>query len=125
MALQLYDKPSFFVKGGLLSEAESLSMDHKSNATPINTMQKGFAGVSPGAAMVEAKVSSAVPRVGFEFDAIKASQNLDIIEVVMFRAGKKVKTKGFITDVGEVYGTGTAAKVDFTMMCEPVSESTL
>ena len=54
--------------GALLIEEKQVSLDRSTNSQPVATVAKGYAGESPGAAMSEFVVDSAVPASGFEFD---------------------------------------------------------
>ena len=67
--LQLYSLVYWTVNGALLSEQKSGTIDRATNSQAVNTVPKGYAGESPGAAMTEFSVENAVPAPGFEFDA--------------------------------------------------------
>jgi hypothetical protein len=122
---QIYSKGSLLVSGILIAEMMSFSVDHKNGANPINTIEKGFAGMSPGSSTTEVKCETAVPRVGVDFDYTDALNNLTLLDIVIFCRGKKLKMKGFITDVSENYGEGKAAGLSFTIMGNKTEESTL
>jgi hypothetical protein len=47
------------------------------------------------------------------------------VEVVYFRASKKVACKGFITECKESYSAANPSSFDFTFVGVPVKESTL
>jgi hypothetical protein len=66
--LQLYALIFPTMDGSLLIEAKSISIDRTTNSQPVSTLAKGYAGESPGAAMSEFTVDSAIPANGFEFD---------------------------------------------------------
>jgi hypothetical protein len=125
MALQHYEKCAFFIDGQLMSESTSVSVDSDPKLNAIETMQKGFSGVSPGSEMTQISVESAVPRIGFEYDFVGTMQAQAVVEFTFFAHGKKSTTKGFISKVGQKYGVNQAAAVSFEAMCEPLAESTL
>lgn len=125
MALQIYTDYNLFVDGQLLAEAVTISIDHKNNAQPVHTINKGFAGMSPGANETQIKVSNVHPRAGVEFNAVTSMQRLKLHEFTAFRGSKKLTCKGFVTDVSEGGGVNKEATYDFTAMCGPVDESTL
>ena len=52
MALQLYTLVGAYVDGALLAEEGTVSIDVDSRAQEVNTVVKGFAGLSPGAAKI-------------------------------------------------------------------------
>ena len=125
MALQDYTKATILVNGVVLIEATSISVDHKLGTQPINTIEKGFAGISPGSSSIEVKIQSAVPRVGTDIDFTGLARARTLLDVVLFARAKKVKTKGYIMDVSESYGADKAAEISCTLMCAPPDESTL
>lgn len=125
MALQDYTKATILLNGVVLIEATSISVDHKLGNQPINTIEKGFAGVSPGSSSVEIKIQSAVPRVGTDVDFTGIAQARTLCDVVLFARAKKGKTKGYIMDVSESYGADKPAEISCTLMCSPIEESTL
>jgi len=67
--LQKYVLLFWTADGALLAEEKSGSIDRATNSQAVNTVAKGYAGESPGAAMSEFSVENAVPAPGFEFDA--------------------------------------------------------
>ncbi len=62
--------------GALMVEEKSISIDRTTNSQPVSTVAKGYAGESPGAAMSEFTVDSAIPAGGFEFDMGKKMAGL-------------------------------------------------
>lgn len=122
---QLYEQAAIFLDKNSLAEVESFDVTHVSGASNIVTMVKGFAGISPGAKMTQITGKSAIPRAGLEYDAIDKLQNDTEVEVVYFRAGKKVSCKGFITECKEQYSASNPSAFDFTFVGVPVKESTL
>lgn len=125
MALQTYSKGSLLLNGTLVAEMMTFSVDHKNGAQPIHTIEKGFAGMSPGSGSTEVKCESAVPRTGVNYDYTDALNTLAVLDIVIFCRGKKLKMKGFITDVSESYGVDKPAGLSFTIMGTPTEESTL
>ena len=124
-ALQLYERGALFADGALLVECQNITVNHDPKLNVINTMQKGFAGVSPGSEEATIDVSSALPRAGVDYDAISAMQGVEIVEMVLFAAAKKFKYKGFITKVGMALGADRAAEFSFSMIAAPVESSDL
>jgi len=125
MALQQYEKGAIFLKGALLVEATNFHLEHDAALQPIHTMQKGFAGVSPGSPMTKGSVSSGIPRVGVELDYLQSLQDVEVIEFVVFAHSKKKKFKGYLTNIKEQYGADRAAEISFDFIGVPVEQSTL
>lgn len=125
MTLQVYSKGTLLVNGIVIAELLNFTVDHKSGNNAIHTVEKGFAGISPGSAGVEIKCESAVPRIGVDYDYADAQKNHALLDIVYFARSKKCKTKGFIMDFSETYGADKAASLSFTLMCAPVEESTV
>jgi hypothetical protein len=125
MALQTYERGAFFLDGQLLVEAQSVDADFDPALNEIKTMQKGFAGVSPGSETCKLSISEALPRAGADFDAISAMQGTEILEAVLFAGSKKFKTKGYISSVKMKLGVDTAAGYSFDMLCGPIEQTTL
>ena len=66
--VQLYTLLFVGIEGTLLVEEQQVDLTRTTNSQPISTVAKGYAGESPGAAMIELDVTSAIPQAGFEFD---------------------------------------------------------
>ena len=120
-----YTKFSLFVDNTLIAEQQNVEATHSGGFQEVNTTEKGLSGFSPGSAKMTLKIDSAVPRAGYELDYLKHVYNGNILDVVFFRAGKKVKSKGLIMDLTEGQGTDKAASASFNMVCSVPEESTL
>lgn len=124
-SLQLYERGALFADGALLVECQTITVNHDPKLNVINTMQKGFAGVSPGSEESTIDVAEALPRAGVDYDAISAMQGVEIVEMVLFAGAKKLKYKGFITKVGMSLGADRAAEFSFSLIASPVESSDL
>lgn len=124
-SLQIYERGALFANGALLMECQGITVNHDPKLNAINTMQRGFAGVSPGSEEATIDVTEALPRSGVDYDAISAMQGVEIVEMVLFAGAKKLKYKGFITKVGMTLGADRAAEYSFSMMAAPVEQSDL
>lgn len=113
---QLYSSAFVTIDSSILSEASSVSVSRKSGASNVLTLAKGFAGVSPGANMIEVKVTNAVPAVGFEIDFSKMIGNLVPVEIGIFAAGKQLISKGFITEDDLKKAVNGDATLDITFV---------
>lgn len=119
-SLQTYEKGSLFADNTLLAETTNFSVSIDSKAQEINTMQKGFAGMSPGSEMTQIEVTSAIPRAGVEYDALVKLQGLKVVEMVLFAGAKKWSTKGYVTNVQMQFGADRASEVSFTFKGGPL-----
>lgn len=102
----------------LMLEAQSVTVKRNAKSTQVDTIAKGFAGKSPGSAMMTVSISSAVPATGIEFDAGAYIKNLDVADVVIFAAGKTLATSGFINDDSFSYSVNSEGKIDIEMDCQ-------
>jgi hypothetical protein len=124
-SLQIYERGALFADNQLLAECMNITVNLDAKLNPINTMQKGFAGVSPGSEESTIDVASALPRAGIEYDAIAAMQGVDIVEMVIFAGAKKFKFSGFITKTTLSLGADRAAEFSFSFIGAPVKTSDL
>jgi hypothetical protein len=122
--LQTYEKGALFFGNVLLVEIQNFTVEHDAALSPVHTMQKGFAGVSPGSPMSKIEQASGIPRSGIEFDYLSKLQNVEIVEAVVYRGGKKLTAKGYITTVKEAFGTDKAAEISVSWIGKPFEEST-
>lgn len=120
-----YTKFSLLLDGTLLAEQNSVEATHQGGFQDVITTEKGLGGFSPGAGMMTLKVDNAIPRAGVEFDYLKAVYEGTVLDVVIFRAGKKLKTKGIIKDMNEGGGADKPSILSFNMTCSIPEESTL
>lgn len=119
MALQKYTNALVLINGSLLTEESSVSIDKKSGLNPVHTTNRGFAGVSQGAAEMTIKIDNAVPSADFEYLPDGDMFAGAIIEVCVLMAGKQTVAKGFIMDAGYSHSVNSEGKLSFTIMCEP------
>lgn len=125
MALELYENGGALFLGQVqLTESMTFEIEHDAGNSPVVTA-KGFAGVSPGAQAVSGTIKSAVPRSGFDFDYITKLQDTEVLDLVYFRASKKVKAKVFLMKCKETLGIANPAEFTADFHGTPVKESTL
>lgn len=111
--LQLYTKASIYKDGSLLSEEADLTVKRMTGAQVAKTVAKGFAGLSPGAPMIQISVTNAVPATDFEYNPGSNMANLDVVEITVFAAGRTLTSKGFITDDNFSHAVETPSKLSF------------
>lgn len=121
MALQVYTPASVFVNGALLTEESSVTVDVSSNASPVTTVAKGFAGMAVGAPTISLKIDNAVPAAGFELNPGSFLLGLKVVEFSIFAANAQLTIKGFVTDYTFSHAVNQESRLSLTAMCEPGS----
>jgi hypothetical protein len=112
--LQLYSLLFGAINGTLLAEEQQIDVSRTANAQVVNTVAKGFAGVSPGAAMCEVDVKNAVPSGGFEIDFGPNIAGLIPVSVqVLGPGGKALKSQAFVLSDTIRHGVNQEATYDF------------
>ena len=93
----LYSLAFCLVDGMLLAQEGQLSVNRSTNSQAVNTVALGYAGESPGAAMVEIDVKNAVPSADFEMNPGKFMKSLKECEIgILGPGGKQLTARGFI-----------------------------
>lgn len=118
MAAQLYTSAAVYIDGALLSESVSVKVDRKTNAQEINTMVKGWSGVSPGSASMTVSIENAVPSADFEVDAGRFMKSNQFVELTIFAAGRTLTSKGVIMSDSFNAAVNSEAKVSFEFIGE-------
>lgn len=111
---QLYTLAYCTVAGALLTEHASLTVNRATNSQAVNTVAKGYAGESPGAAMVDIQVTNAVPSADFEMNPGPYMKSLEAVEIGVICAGKQLVAKGFIISDSFKHGVNAEATLDFS-----------
>lgn len=116
--LQLYTAAFVYVNGALLAEEASVTVNRSTNSQQVITVSKGYAGESPGAAMCEVTVESAVPAADFELDTVVGKpmeiEQLKVVEFTIFAAGSTLSFKGFIISDNFSHAANTESKLSFS-----------
>jgi hypothetical protein len=100
--------------GALLSQEQSVQVERTTNSQAVSTVANGYSGESPGAAMIEVTVESAVPSGGFEFDAGKKIAAL--LPTNLFTigpGGKQLKGQCFIISDSIKHAVNSATAYTF------------
>lgn len=113
-ALQLYTLAYVLVDGAILTEEASVTVNRATNSQAVNTVAKGYAGESPGAASVEIQVSSAVPSADFELDPGRFMKSLKDVEIGILVAGRQMTVRGFIISDSFKHSVGSESTLEFT-----------
>ena len=112
-AVQLYTLVYVLVDGALLSEEASVDVNRTGGMSPVRTVAKGFAGVSPGSPEVSIKVKNAIPNSGFELNAGPRIRAAKVTEIGLMCAGQLMKAVGFIMTDSFQHSVNTEAMYDF------------
>ena len=111
---QLYSLLFITTDGTLLAEEQQIDIKRTSNSQRVMTVAKGFAGLSPGAPLVEISVTNAMPSAGFEFDMGKKILGLIPVDVqVLGPGGTALKGKAFVESDTIRHGVNQAASYSF------------
>ena len=94
--LAIYALAYVTIENALLTQEGSVSLRRTTGSQAVLTVPNGYSGESPGAAMCEMEIESAIPFAAVEYDPTKVMQGLIPVEVGMILAGKTYKSKGFI-----------------------------
>ncbi len=112
--VQLYTLAYCTADGKLLTEEASLTVNRATNSQAVNTVAKGYAGESPGAATIEIQVTNAVPAADFELNAGPFMKSLKSVEMGVIVAGKQLVAKGFIIQDSFKHSVNSESNYDFT-----------
>lgn len=118
MALERYTGSAVYINGSLLTENATVTVDRRTGAQNVLTIQKGFAGQSPGAKMMELTISNAVPAAGFEYDPGDDMDQLRPVSVAVFAASATLTTIGFVDSDTFKHAVNQEAMNDIKLTCE-------
>lgn len=113
---QLYTQVYVTINGKLLLEHASMTLNRSSGAQPVNTVGRGFAGVSPGAPVSSITIENALPVAGFEFNAQDYLKELETVEIGLLAAGLAFTSEGFIMEDTLQHGVSSASGYSFQFM---------
>lgn len=113
-SVQLYTLLFIATNGTLLAEEQQIDIARQTNSQAVLTVPKGYAGESPGAAMVEFDVRNAIPAGGFEFEMGKYMAGLIPIDIqVLGPGGKSLNGKAFVISDTIRHGVNQEASYEF------------
>jgi len=118
MALQTYALANVLVNGALLAEHGSVSVNRATNSQAVNTVSKGYAGESPGAANCTISIKNAVPAADFELNPGAFMKALNVVEVTVFVAGRTLTSKGFVIGDAFAHSVNAEATLDISFRGE-------
>lgn len=112
--LQIYTLAFVTVGGAILTEEASVTVHRRTNSNAVNTVAKGYAGESPGAANCEVQVKNAVPSADFELNPGPYMKALQSVEIGVIAAGKQIIVPGFIIEDTFQHGVNQEATLEFS-----------
>lgn len=118
MSTQLYTLCEVYVDSGKLTEETSVKLGRTTKAQLVETVARGFAGMSPGAKMITISVDNAAPAAGYELDPGTYMEGLRVAEITLFAGGKTLTSKGFITDDNFSHSVNTPSALSFEFVGE-------
>jgi hypothetical protein len=107
MAFLRYARMALIVDSGLQQEVRDVNVNLDSKAQIVETLTKGFSGVTPGAKVIEIEGKWALPVAGQEFDVATAISKLDIHTVQVPIGNKTILSTGVFMS-GSVSGSVNA-----------------
>ena len=119
-----YGQMLILMDGILLVEAASCEVSNENKDQDVETLVKGFSGVTPSPDKTMIKVESFVPSTGFEVDLQareKARKVTEISLVMLGSSGQKLNSRGFVRNVSVKSGVGQNSTVSFDFVGEPAN----
>lgn len=119
--LNRYAKFWVTYNGALITEEASLQFSHDPGLQRVDTVCKGFAGVSQGSASMGFTVDSKVPQAGFELVSLdQDALDANIIEIGIIHpgSGKQLMAKGFIMATNGGHAVNSEATISFTALAQ-------
>jgi hypothetical protein len=108
--LQIYAVVYITIENALITQEASATLRYQTGSQPVLTTPLGYAGESPGAAMCEMEIESAVPFAAVEYDPTRVIGGLIPVEIGYLIGGKTLKSKGFIYEVDYRHAVNQEAK---------------
>jgi len=122
MALEIYTLAVAYLDGALLTEESGITVDRDARMQEINTVAKGFAGMSPGSPIVRIDLENGVPARDFELNPGKFFINpgdIQIVQLTIFAASRSLTTNGFILKDNFHHAVNAEARLSFNFIGEP------
>jgi len=113
MARTSFAKGIVYVAGKQLTMEQSVSITRTTGSQPVKTTALGYAGPSPGSAMLEISVSNAVPSPEFEMDPGSFMKDLKNASITIFMGAKSITVDAEIYEDTWEHSTDQEAKLSF------------
>lgn len=123
MAAELYDQVYADWNGILFAEATKVSIEWVDNNQVVETIVKGFAGLSPSPKHIMVTFTNAVNSSGFLVNIAEKflADEAGILRLRLGSSGKSMTSKGFFRNPKMDAGVGQTTTEDFGFIGEPAS----
>lgn len=111
--LKLYSQAILFLDGSELAECESIQVNGDSKAQVVETIAKGFAGLTQGAAQIRFTVKNAVPDAAFEMNPNAFIKKGEYKEIAVKAGGKTITSTVMINTWSFSYQINGKAELSF------------
>lgn len=122
MALEIYTLAICYLDGGLLTEESSVTIDRDARMQEVNTVAKGFAGMSPGSPIIRIDLENGVPARDFEINPGPYFINpgdIRVAELTIFAASRRLTSKGFIIKDNFRHAVNAEARLSLNFIGSP------
>lgn len=110
----IYARIDVYWNSALLMEEATVEVTRKTNSQMVSSVQKDYAGESPGAKTLEIRVVSGIPSAGFELNPGAFMTNLTFGTISLFMAGKTLSSTGQIIEDSIAHGVNQESKLTFS-----------
>ena len=120
--MQRYDQMYAYINGKLLAENTSIGTELTGQQQEVDTLVRGFAGISPGPDKRTISFENVIPVSGMEVEVEKYYLNKVELDVRLQQggSGRKYEGKGFVQPGIKVdSGVGKTTTLSFSMVCDP------
>jgi len=105
-----YDRVIVYINGQLMAEEASVTMKFASGLNKVQTVVKGFAGVSKGSEEVDISISAAIPSAGFEFMPVNLPSGT-VINVSCYTGSKTYSADAIVMSYDVSHAVNDHAKI--------------
>ena len=120
--MQLYDQMYAYINGKLLAENTSIGTELTGQQQEVDTLVRGFAGISPGPDKRTISFENVIPVSGMEVEVEKYYLNKVELDVRLQQggSGRKDEGEGCVQPGIKVdSGVGKTTTLSFSMVCDP------
>ena len=120
--MQIYDQMYAYINGKLLAENTSIGTELTGNQQEVDTLVRGFAGISPGPDKRTISLEYVIPISCMEFEFVMAYLHKAELDVRLQQggSGRKYEGKGFVQPGIKIdSGVGKTTTLSFSLVCDP------
>lgn len=125
---KLYTQATLYLEGTKLAESVRVTVRLDAHTSDIETVDMGFAGVSPGASRIIISASNAVPATDFELRPWTSSDAIEVtkgkpqdkpVELAVWAANHALVTLGWFRSYNLDYSVNGRAEMSFEFVGFP------